>query len=127
MPSWRRLIEWKKALEKKNAEKKERSLEEALGELPENLAHFIRMQLNLHRKKAKGKRYSPRMKSIVVSWYHASEKAYRMLSKLFILPTKASFGKYISKMPAATEISQGPLNTIKRKVDNMSKSEKLCP
>ena len=59
----------KKALEKKKAGKKERSLEEALGELPENLAHFIRMQLNLHRKKAKGRRYSPQMKSIAVSLY----------------------------------------------------------
>ena len=116
----------KKALEKKKAGKKERSLEEALGELPENLAHFIRMQLNLHRKKAKGRRYSPQMKSIAVSLYHASGKAYRMLSKLFILPTKASLCKYIPKIPAATGISQGALNIIKRKVDNMSESEKLC-
>ncbi len=61
-----------------------------------------------------------------VSLYHASGKAYRMLSKLFILPTKASLRKYISKMPAATGISQGALNIIKRKVDNMSEAEKLC-
>ena len=66
------------------------------------------------------------MKSIAVSLYHASGKAYRLLSKLFILPTKASLRKYISKMPAATGISQGALNIIKRKFDNMSESEKLC-
>ena len=89
----------KKALEKKKAGKKKRSLEDALGELPENFAHFIRMQLNLHRKKAKGRRYSPQMKLIAVSLYHASEKAYWMLSKLFTLPTKASLRKYISNMP----------------------------
>ena len=106
------------------AAKKERSLEEALGELPKNIAHFIRMQLSLHRKKAKERRYLPQMKSIAVSLYHASGKAYRMLSKLFILPTKASLCKYISKMPAATGISQCALNIIKRKVDNIT--EKLC-
>ncbi len=95
----------KKVLEKKDQSKagrKERSLEEALGKLPENLAHFIRMHLGLHGKKAKGRRYSPQMKSISVSLYHASGKAYWVLSKLFILPTKASLSKYISKMPAAS-------------------------
>ena len=115
----------KKLLERKTT-KKERSLEEALGKLPENLVHFIRMQLSLHSKKAKGRRYSPHMKSIAVSLYHASGKAYRMLSKLFILPSKASLRKYISKMPAATGISQGALNIIKRKVDSMSEMDKLC-
>ena len=64
----------KKALAKKKAEKKKRSLEEALGKLLENLAHghFIGMQTNLHRKKAKGRRYSTQMKSIAVSLHHAS-------------------------------------------------------
>ena len=67
------------------------------------------------------------MKSIAVSLYHASGKAYRMLSKLFILPSKASLQKYISKMAAATGISEGALNIIKRKVEHsMSEMEKLC-
>ena len=78
------------------------------------LSHFFRMQLKLHSQKAKG-RYSPKMKSIAVSLYHASGKAYRILSKLFILPTKSSLRRYISKMPAATGISQGALNIIKKR------------
>lgn len=84
------------------------------------------MQLELHSKKKKGRRYSPQMKSIAVSLYHASGKAYRVLSKLFILPTKSSLRRYISRMPAATGISQGALNIIKKKVDNMNEQEKLC-
>ena len=81
------------------------------------------------------------MKSIVVSLYHASGKAYRMLSKLFILPSKTSLRRYISKMPTttgisqgaltskmptATGISQGALTLIKKKVDSMKDDEKLC-
>ena len=49
-----------------------------------------------------------------------------MLSKLFILPSKTSLWRYISKMPAATGISQGALNIIKKKVDHMRENEKLC-
>ena len=68
--------------------KKEQTLQEALSKLPENLAHFVQMQLELHSRKKKGRRYSPQMKSTAVSLYRASGKAYRVLSKLFILPTK---------------------------------------
>lgn len=119
----------KKKLEKKRQSKEgrdETSLNEALDKLPENLAHFVRMQIKLHGKKKKGRRYSPQIKSIAVSLYHASGKAYRMLSKLFILPSKTSLRRYISKMPTATGISQGALNIIKKKVDSMSDDEKLC-
>ena len=66
------------------------------------------------------------MKSIAVSLYHASGKAYRMLSKFFILPSKTSLRRYISKMPNATGISKGALNITKKKVDNMRDDEKLC-
>ena len=100
--------------------KKDTTLQEALDKLPKNLAHFVSMQLELHSKKKKGRRYSPQMKSIAVSLYHASGKAYRVLSKLFILPTKSSLRRYISRMPAATGISQGALNIIKKKVDSMN-------
>ena len=106
--------------------KKEKTIQEALSKLPENLAHFVKMQLELHSRKKKGRRYSPQMKSIAVSLYHASGKAYRILSKLFILPTKSSLRRYISRMPAATGISQGALNIIKKKVDSMNELEKLC-
>lgn len=124
-----RINRLRKQLETKRQSKegrKETSFEEAMATLPENLAHFVRMQIKLYGKKTKGRRYSPQMKSIAVSLYHASGKAYRMLSKLFILPSKTSLRRYISKMPAATGISQGALNIIKKKVESMSDDEKLC-
>ena len=48
-------------LKKKKSTKKggnQQTLEEALGKLPENLSHFVRMQLKLHSRKEKGRRYS---------------------------------------------------------------------
>jgi hypothetical protein len=101
-------------------------LEIALAKLPENLANFVKMQVNLHSKKKKGRRYSPQLKSLAISIYHASGKAYRMLSKLFILPTKTSLRHYISKLPATPGFSQGALNIIKSKVSHMNEQEKIC-
>lgn len=105
---------------------REESLDEALAKLPDNLAQFVKLQLQLHSKKKKGRRYSPEMKSIAVSLYHASGKAYRILAKLFILPTKSSLQRYVSKMPTSAGISQASLNIIKKKVSSMSEQEKLC-
>lgn len=66
------------------------------------------------------------MKSIAISLHRASGKAYRFLSKLFILPSKAALHSYISQMPTAAGISQGALHIIKSKVAHMSEQEKLC-
>jgi hypothetical protein len=71
----RRLEEALKKKKPARQGKKDRTLQEALDKLPKNLAHFVRMQLELHSKKKKGRRYSPQMKSIAVSLYHASGKA----------------------------------------------------
>ena len=101
------------------------ALENALSKLPNHLANFIKSQLKLHGKKKQGRRYSPELKSLAVSIYHASGKAYRLLSKLFILPTKSSLRRYISKMPTVPGFSQGAFNIIKSKVSQLPDQEKL--
>ena len=103
-----------------------KALEDALQKLPKNLANFIRMQINLHSRKKHRRRYSPEMKSIAISLLHASGKAYRLLSKLFILPDKSSIHRYISKLPSSTGISQAALKIIEQKVKQMSPRDKLC-
>lgn len=66
--------------------RQEKALDDALQKLTENLAALVRMQIKLHKTQAKGRRYSPQLKSMAISLLHASGKAYRMLSKIFILP-----------------------------------------
>ena len=114
-----KLSQGKKAREMK-------ALEDALQKLPTHLANFIRMQIKLHSKKKHGKRYSSEMKSIAISLLHASGKAYRLLSKLFILPNKSSVHRYISKLPSSTGISQAALRIIEKKIKQISPRDKLC-
>ena len=80
----------RKTLEKKSSKKitEEKALEIALAKLPENLANFVKIQVNLHSKKKKGRRYSPQLKSLAISIYHASGKAYRMLYKIVYFANK---------------------------------------
>ena len=102
------------------------ALDVALGKLPDHLSSFVKMQLELHSKKTHRRRYSNEMKSLAISLYHASGKAYRLLSKLFILPTKPSLRRFISKIPMAAGIPQATLNLLKQKISHMSEMEKLC-
>lgn len=114
--------------EKKSSKKinEARVLKETFAKLPKNLANFIQMQVKLCRKSKKGRRFSPELKSLAISIYHASGKAYKMLSKLFILPSKASLKRYISKLPATPGFTQDTLNIIKSKVAHMNANEKIC-
>ena len=106
--------------------RQEKALEEALEKLPTNLANFVRMQIKLHGKKKHGRRYSPELKSLAISIFHASGKAYCLLSKLFILPSKSSLNRYISRMPDKTGISQGSLKIIEKKVMQMNLQDREC-
>ena len=83
----------------KNKITQEKALNEALSKLPDNLSNFVKMQFKLHSSKKHGRLYSPEMKSLAISLHHASGKAYRLLAKLFILPSKSSLKNYISRLP----------------------------
>ena len=102
------------------------ALDAALGKLPDHLSSFVKMHLELHSKKSHWRRYSNEMKSLAISLYRASGKAYRLLPKLFILPTKSSLRRFISKIPMAAGIPQATLNLLKKKISHMSEMEKLC-
>ena len=49
----------KKKLNLKRKSKRERTIDQALSQLPPNMANFVRHQIKLHSKKSKGRRYSP--------------------------------------------------------------------
>ena len=96
-------IMWLKSSKKNPAE----ALDKALEKLPKQLADFVKAQIKLHGIKKKGRRFSPKMKFLPISMYHASGKAYRLLTKLFILPRKSLLCQYISKC----QISHKELST----------------
>ena len=84
--------------------------------LPERMVKFIDVQIDLHSKKNKGKRYTPEMKSFALSLFHISGKAYRLLSKFFNLPSKRSLLNWISDLPKSPNLTKAALDVIETKV-----------
>ena len=94
--------------------------------LPERIVKFIDVQIDLHSKKDKGKRYTPEMKSFALLLFHISGKAYRLLSKFFNLPSKRSLLNWISDLPKSPGLTKAALDVIESKVKCMNDASKLC-
>lgn len=86
---------------KKNIDKKT-AIDALKTILPENVVNFIGHQIDLNKKKNKGQRYSKEIKSFALSLFHLSGKAYRLVAKLFCLPSRNTLKRWVSGIPASS-------------------------
>ena len=66
------------------------------------------------------------MKSILLSIFHASPKTYRILSKLFILPTPETFVKSLRKLNVYPGVSPKIIAALKSQVRAMKPEDQQC-
>ena len=111
---------------KKKETDKATALEALRTMLPEKVVKFIGSQIDLHKKKNKGQRYSKEMKSFALSLHHISAKAYRMVAKFFKMPSRRSLSNWVSHFPTACGLPKIAKEMISAKVQMMSPSAKLC-
>ena len=120
----KQLVRLKHALKKK--EEKCNDLSTLRKLLPKQIVDFVEMQIKLHKKRGKGRRYSPELKSFSLSLYHVSGRAYRLLSKFFYLPSKRSLRRWVSRLPGTPGITEAAMNVIETKVKVMNSISKIC-
>ena len=94
--------------------------------LPDRIVNFINVQVQLHSKKNKGRRYTSESKVFALSLYHISGKAYRLVSKFFHLPCKSTLLKWVSRLPKSPGLCKPAMDVIARKMQCMDASSKLC-
>lgn len=63
---------------------------------------FMRLQIRETRKMSKGRRFIMNKKILSLSLYKISPKCYRMLSRLFILPSKGTLNNILSSVNIST-------------------------
>ena len=66
--------------------------------------------------------YSEETKHFALSLCHISGKAYRFMSKLFCLPSKASLLRWVSGMPDKPCLTDFALDVVEKKVKTMNES-----
>ena len=66
------------------------------------------------------------MKAFAITLYHLSGKAYKMISKLFCLPSKSVLLKWVSKLPNSPGLTKSALDVLATKVNTMNATGRLC-
>ena len=104
-----KLYRKKKALQKKNSYRVEHILcgLRSFG-LSENTVAFLEGQIKLCQRKKSGYRYAVKDKMLALSIYYQSRKAYKLLRKIFILPSRTTIQRSLQN----TNISPGFNNTV---------------
>lgn len=91
-----------------------------------NALRFVKTQIKMSSTSAHGRRWSAHDKSVALSIFHASPKAYRILSKLFCLPSVQTLKKCVRNLDIYPGISENVIAAFRAKVSNFTKDQKLC-
>lgn len=116
----RQLIATLKAAQKE-LEKKSLPLD---GEVVAN--QFILGQLSKRKLSRYGRRYNEMDKNFALALHYYSPQCYRMLRKIFVLPTTRSLSKWLENVDVYTGFNEPVLEMLKIKCKTMSVQERLC-
>ena len=117
--------EYKKAKQQKDFYKrakkalkfnKETSFEKLTAHMNPYAKKIMKMQINLCTKNKKGRRFTWEEKLIALSIMKQSPKCYRFLHKIFILPSRSTLNKMVTKLNIGTGICPQVFELMKKEV-----------
>lgn len=100
---------------------------ESLNSLNNITINFIESQLRTQSKKPRGRRFTLDDKVFALSLFKQSEKSYRLLQKVFALPSRSSLMNLLHKIPFATGINEKIFQHLKKTVHKIKNPlDKYC-
>ncbi|KAG6461627.1 hypothetical protein O3G_MSEX012752 [Manduca sexta] len=105
---------------------KEKSFEKLTENMNPYAKKIMKMQINLCTKNKKGRRFTAEEKLIALSIMKQSPKCYRFLHKIFILPSKSTLNKMVSKLNITTGICPQVFELMKKEVSTWDEKKKMC-
>ncbi|CAH2088788.1 unnamed protein product [Euphydryas editha] len=94
---------------------KNSSFIKAIEKLPDPALLFTKMQLQ-YMKKPRGRRFFIEEKILALTIYKQSQKAYNLMRKLFVLPSKRSLQKILNLIPLKPGINEFVFENLKKTV-----------
>lgn len=88
---------------------------------------FLSSQIKLANRKSKGKRYTEADRKIALALHLKSPQAYRLLCKVFSLPSTRSLARWKQAMKTNSGFSEEPFQLIRLMTKSMSSREKWFP
>lgn len=97
----------------------------ALEKFPEPIKIFTNLQLK-YMKKPRGRTYSMKEKVLSLTILKQSPKAYNLLRKLFVLPSKRTLQKLLSYIVMKSGFNQHIIENLRKSVEKLPAEKKLC-
>lgn len=89
-------------------------------------ANFIKGQVDLLSRQAKGRRYSVEIKKMSLCLHFLSPKCYKHLQKLFCLPSSRVLQRFVEQIKFSAGYNETLLAFLKLKVASMDQQDKVC-
>ena len=106
--------------------KVERIVSELQQYLPKSTVDFIRGQIVRSQRMKTGARWTISDKMLALSIFYHSRKAYKIIGKLFAMPSKRTLQRALQKSNIAPGFTDSLFSALKMKVNAMSELDKQC-
>ena len=87
---------------------------------------FFKAQINLSSTPVKGRRYTNSMRTFALGLYFQSPRAYRYLSRFFILPSTRMLRYYLNRINVEVGWSDANFKLLTDKAKNMDNKDRVC-
>ncbi|XP_044728124.1 uncharacterized protein LOC123291772 isoform X2 [Chrysoperla carnea] len=94
--------------------------------LNENCRKFFLSQISCSKKKMKGRRFSTDDKVMSLALFKQSPSGYRLLSKIFALPSRVTLMKFLNRLPVSPGLNLEIFNGLSRMVNRLDPSNRTC-
>ena len=94
--------------------------------MSESSLKFFASQIRLACVRRQGFRWSDEAKASALKIYYASPKCYRLLKKVFALPSLATLRRFLQNVPIEPGFNQVILDALKIKVGQMKEHMRIC-
>ncbi|KAL0161347.1 hypothetical protein M9458_045072, partial [Cirrhinus mrigala] len=111
---------------KKELTKKELMMKELQHLLPAKVYAFVSTQLQMSQRKCHGYTWTTEDKAFFLSLWHASPKCYRLLCKVFSMPSVCTLQKTCQAVDFKTGFNTNILSTMRKAMETTKPIDKLC-
>lgn len=87
---------------------------------------FIKCQVNIQKKKPKGRRYTLEDKILALSIFKTSPKGYKFLASIFALPSRSTLNAILEKIPFKPGINLHIQEHLKHRVSKLKVIDTMC-
>lgn len=98
----------------------------AKGKVNKITYRFIKTQLEQQHKSSRGRRYSIEDKIFALSLLKQSPSGYKLLKKIFALPSRKTLVNILNKLPFVCGLNEQVLSSLKTAVQQMDEKNRCC-